>query len=404
MLTNTAVRFYTPSGEVCMEGGIYTREKCPKCGKSLKHIDGRKGCFCPTHPDIRASSFIVKFPGGIYQRHKSYEGAAQSLNYLRHEKGSRKSCFNPDDYRSVKPNSFSALKEKYLARKTDRVTYKKIERIINLASGYFGPMNVREITGADIEDYLYSIKGISEKTRSNHCTQLHNFWFWCLARGNIITLAEMPTFPKIDYELGYRKITTWEIQESVIAKVKEISYHINPKIWFGIDMLANYTSLRPDDLRRISEGSLDNNGWLTIHNPTKKKNKFKYIKLHPDHVEEWRNIQLKYPAMSGVPFFRHISGIGGSRPNEIFGDKYLYKYWDKGCKEVGLIGVPLYPGTKHTTATETAKYMGTDKAKNASGLTNKAFERYCQVENTDAFEVVTEIRKRKKGKIMAFKK
>lgn len=387
-----------------MEGGIYTREKCFKCGASLKHDGARKGCFCPNHPDVRATSFAVKFPGGIYQRFQSYEKAAQSLNYLRHEKGTRKSHFNPDDYRSAKPNSFGALKDLYLARKKNHASYKKIERYIDGASECFGlTRNVREVNGAEIEDYLFSISGISEKTRANHCAQLHNFWMWCLNRG-IITLAEMPAFPKIDYELGYRKITSWEIQEKVIAKVKEMSYHINPKIWLGIDMLATYTALRPDDLRRVYESSLDDNGWLTIQNPTKKKNKFKYIKLHPDHVEEWRAIHSKYPALPNVPFFRHVSGIGGSSPNEIYGDKYLYKYWNKACKEVGLEGVSLYPGTKHTTATETAKFMGTDKAKNASGLTNKAFERYCQVENTDAFEVVTKIREKKKSRVVPFKK
>jgi len=49
--------------------------------------------------------------------------------------------------------------------------------------------------------------------------------------------------------------------------------------------------------------------------------------------------------------------------------------------------------------------MGTDKARNASGLTNKAFDRYCQVENNDAFEVVTAIRKAKKrGAVIPLKR
>jgi hypothetical protein len=74
------------------------------------------------------------------------------------------------------------------------------------------------------------------------------------------------------------------------------------------------------------------------------------------------------------------------------------------CKQIGLEGVPLYPGTKHTTATETAKNLGSDRAKNASGLTNKAFERYCQVEDKDAYEVVTEIRKKKKGEVVPFRR
>ena len=74
----------------------------------------------------------------------------------------------------------------------------------------------------------------------------------------------------------------------------------------------------------------------------------------------------------------------------------VYKRQD----EIGLHGVPLYPGTKHTTATETAKLLGTEKALKASGLTNRAFERYCQVENNDTFEVVKEVRKTKKAKVI----
>lgn len=96
-----------------------------------------------------------------------------------------------------------------------------------------------------------------------------------MARGNIITLAEMPTFPEIGYTLGYRKITTWEVQASVLDKLKEIS---TPKVHLAIGMLCTYTALRPEDIRRITEGSLDDNGWLTITKPTKLKNKFKYKK------------------------------------------------------------------------------------------------------------------------------
>lgn len=227
---------------------------------------------------------------------------------------------------------------------------------------------------------------------------------WCLER-DVITLAEFPKFPKISYELGYRKITDWKTQETVISKVKKISLHINPKIWLAIDMLSTYTALRPDDLRRVYENSLDANGLLTIHNPTKRKNKFKTIRLLPEHVATWRDCQAKYPALPAAFFFRHTKGISGCTENERFGDKYLYKWWAKACDEVGLKGVPLYPGTKHTTATETAKLLGKEKALDASGLTNKAFERYCQVENSGAYDVVTAIRNAKKmGDVLPFHK
>lgn len=81
------------------------------------------------------------------------------------------------------------------------------------------------------------------------------------------------------------------------------------------------------------------------------------------------------------------------------------KWWERACKKIGLDGVSLYPGTKHTTATETAKLLGSDKALTASGLTNKAFDRYCQVENTGAFETVTAIMEKKKSaKIIPMKR
>lgn len=370
---------------VCMQGSIITRQKCFMCGKYLKHDEKRRGCSCPDHPDVAATRFIVRFPGGIYQNFKSYEAATQHLNYLRHEKNVRQGRFNPDDYRSVRPNSFAGLKDKYLARKKTLASYRKVEYSINLASTHFSLTNVREITGADIEDYLFSIPDISEKTRFNHCSYLRDFWKWCLSRG-VITMAEMPIFPKIDFTLGYRKIITWEIQGAVLDKVKEIG---SPKVFLALDMLSTYTKLRPDDLRRVTEGSLDNNGWLTIHNPTKIKNKFKYVHLHPDHVEAWRALQKQFPGLPDAPFFR------SAKTGKVFGKNHLYKWWIRACDLIGLQGVPLYPGTKHTTATETAKLMGADKARNASGLTNKAFDRYCQTEDDGAYEVVSAIRKQK---------
>jgi len=291
------------------------------------------------------------------------------------------------------------LAPKYLKTKEKLASYKKIEAVINHAADHFGLTNVRDISGGEISDYLYGLtkkngEPLSEKTRADRCSRLHDFWMWCKSRGKVIIWAEFPDFPKIDYELGYRKIITWEIQERVINKVKELSYSINPKIWLAVDMLATYTEIRPDDLRRVTEDSLQGE-WLTIHNPTKKRNQFKHVHLHEDHISEWKALQEKYPALPHVPFFRHIKGIGGATPNSVFGDKYLYKWWKKACDKIGLEGVDLYGGTKHTTATETAKHWGKDQARKATKLTNKASERYIQFDD-DNIEIVKAIRMKKK--------
>lgn len=390
-----------------MDGNISTRQKCVICGGKLTHDQRRRGCFCKKHPEVGATRFLVRFPGKIYLNFQDYTLAEQELNRLRYDKGNLGKNFNPDNYKGTRPNSFINLKDKYLRRKKHLASHRDIKRYIDRASDYFVLTSIRDITGADIEDYLYSIPNISEKTRANHCSQLHDFWQWCLKRGNIIALHEMPMFPEIDFELGRRKLTDWETQEKVIAKVKEMSERINPKIWFGIDMLATYTALRPDDLRRVTENSLDSTGLLIIHNPTKRKNKFKTVRLAKDHIKMWRQLQKQFSAMPDMPFFRHTTGINRVKADTPFGEKYFYKWWVKACEEIGLEGVPLYPGTKHTTATETARLLGTDKARTASGLTNKAFDRYCDVENSDAFEVVQAIRKKKKGapsKVVQIKK
>ena len=135
-----------------MVGGIYSREKCSVCGKTLK--DNGKGCSCPDHPLIRARTFIVKFPGGIYKTFVNYDAAEQEIDYLRHEKRVRKQNFNPDDYRSLRPNSFAMLAPKYLDTKRTMKSVGKMRHYINTASAHFGKINVRDISGGMIGDYL----------------------------------------------------------------------------------------------------------------------------------------------------------------------------------------------------------------------------------------------------------
>ena len=136
-------------------------------------------------------------------------------------------------------------------------------------------------------------------------------------------------------------------------------------------------------IRRVTE-ELDENGWLTVYNPTKRKNKFKYIRLHEDHIVMWEELQRQFPALPETPFFRHHGRVRGTtQTGIIFGEHYLRRWWLRACDEIGLKGVPLYPGTKHTTATETAKLMG------RTGIEDRADEQGIRAYNEQrAFEVV----------------
>jgi hypothetical protein len=93
----------------------------------------------------------------------------------------------------------------------------------------------------------------------------------------------------------------------------------------------------------------------------------------------------------GLPdlyFFRHPKGINGCKPGQKFGEKYLYKWWKRACKELGVEGIDLYGGTRHSTVTAMGQYLTPEQIKKGTGhTTNKAFERYFQSESRDAIQV-----------------
>jgi integrase len=395
---------FKQQGGVCMKGNITTRDRCFVCGSNLLHSDKRNGCFCPEHPQVGATTFVVRFGEDIYRRFKNYQQATQFLTGLRYKTG--EGSFDPNDYRNENPNGFSNLAERYLKKKEKRKSFSNIKHYIKVAQDHFGDTNVKYINSADIDEFLFNLPNISEKTRANYKSTLSDFWTQ-IKKWKIITLAQLPDFTEIeiDVELGYRKFTTWEEQGSILDKIKEMA--VNPKQWFGIELLSVYTKLRPQDLLKLNEGDIElDPGMLYIHYPTKKKNQLLTIRLAPEHVEMFRHFKQKYPALPNVKFFRHLPGVSGVANSAPFGEKYFYKAWIAACNELGIEGLDLYGGTRHTTTTEIAKLEGKDAAKRHSGhRTNKAFNRYCQMdekESSDMAQLV--IKRRTRTEVLEFKK
>ncbi|MBW1915967.1 MAG: hypothetical protein JRI86_13705 [Deltaproteobacteria bacterium] len=111
--------------------------------------------------------------------------------------------------------------------------------------------------------------------------------------------------------------------------------------------------------------------------------------------------------MPDIYLFRHIAGQNGLAERKYgskFGDNYLWKYWHKACKNLGINGVDLYGGTKHSTVTAAREYMTPEEIrKDLTGhRTNAAFDRYLQV---DAAKERTASQKiRSKGKVIKMDK
>ena len=154
-------------------------------------------------------------------------------------------------------------------------------------------------------------------------------------------------------------------------------------------MVRTHTNMRPGDLLRLTEVDINTDaGVILVWRPTKKKNQRKTVRMTPDETDLARELKRKYPALPNVKFFRHHGGIQSIRPGQPFGNKYLYKWWKRACAELGIQDLDLYGGTRHTTTTELAIRFGEEAAKDASEHeTNKAFERYCQMQGERAYDM-----------------
>ena len=182
---------------------------------------------------------------------------------------------------------------------------------------------------------------------------------------------------------------------------------MNLKIWIGIHWLSVYIAIRPGELRNLQEKHIDRElGLLIIPSPKEKRPKI--VPLLQDDVDLLASIPRGLPDLY---FFRHGEGISGATAGSRFGQRYLWKWWKKACSNLGIDGVDLYGGTRHSTATALGKMLTPEQIRQGTmHSTNKAFERYFQQQAEGArtvFQAVNDLqqtynkkRDGKKGKVL----
>jgi integrase len=191
-------------------------------------------------------------------------------------------------------------------------------------------------------------------------------------------INELPEFPEVSFELGWRRTVDKATQQAIIEEVKRICPNI--KVYLGIKWLATYFSVRPAEMIKIQEGEIDlSNGYLYFPHPKEKT--FKTVPILPEDIELIKLCGLSFP---GLRFFRHIDGIQGCKVNEPFGMKYFYKWWIRACNNLKIEGIDLYGGTRHSSVRALRQYRSPEEIKEAAmSKTNKAFERYLGQANDD---------------------
>jgi len=121
------------------------------------------------------------------------------------------------------------------------------------------------------------------------------------------------------------------------------------------------------------------NGYIFILHP--KTGEFKPVPILEEDIALVKSFPRAFPKLS---FFRHEGGVSGCRPGQAFGEKYFYKWWKRACDNLGIEGVDLYGGTRHSSAIALRKIFSPEQIKQGTmHSTNKAFERYFRIEGED---------------------
>jgi len=334
---------------------IRTKEKCPRCGRKFVHVEGL-GMVCLKCKTTPRRYYIDLYWQGkkvrIYsdksgQTLSSYEQAKRLASKIEYEIEHK--TFDPSKY--VKSDFQSFLFENYIQRWLDfsesrlKPSSFKSRKVLafKYLIPYFKSKDIRELRTADIQDFYSFLKkkNLSLKTIYNILAELKALLNFAKKREDI---EKVPVFPKVKVE---EKPIVWLTKEQQMNLLKAIPEKHRPIFIF----LFTY-GCRPGEARALKWDCIDFINKLIYIKRTfshrklveiPKEGKWKVFPLLP-HIEKL--FKHLYKNRTGVSEFVFVPGSGG----KWYGEKILPKLWKKACKDVGIDGVTLYEGVRHSFA------------------------------------------------------
>ena len=371
-----------------MFGRIYANTKCPKCGSTLKSIEPLgmtcKNTSCPkSGPTWYKDRCRVVFDNHSYWA-DTYREAYKLLSRLRSEVD--KGSYDRRDYLTRnRPLSFDKLAWAWVDAKAKDLkpdSVKPLRLAVRRAAEAWGERNIKTITYADVDDLLQSaaLRRLAPKSRKHTLDALKQLWAWAVDR---LDIPPMRKWPRLGYvEMAFRQTVDLETQEAIIQSIKE---HEPFRVWLCIKWLATYIAIRPGEMRSLTEGQVDRLvGRLILPHPKEKRAKI--IPLTHEDIELVRSLPLAFDQTAY--FFRHETGQKWR--GKPYGPECLGRAWSRACARLGVEGVPLYPGTKHSTACG-LRAVATPEEIKALTLhsTGAAFNRYFMTGGEDYRELAT---------------
>jgi hypothetical protein len=138
----------------------------------------------------------------------------------------------------------------------------------------------------------------------------------------------------------------------------------------------------------LKEGQVAENGMFIIPSPKEKDPKL--VPMLPEDIDLFKGLPRSFP---GMPVFRHEKGNGGAKPGARYGRFYFWKWWPRACKQLGIEGVDLYGGTRHSGATALGRFFSEEEIQKSGTFhkNNQGFARYFQANVTPTVKMAEKI-------------
>ena len=331
--------------------------------------------------EFRNGSYRVRFGRKISKRFGDDKAAAErfltGLRFKTDEHTLDARDYSKDNPLCIAKQSAAWLKTK---KESSASHYRNLERWMDKAIDAWKNANVKTIGYSEIQDLIDGLD-LSSKTKHDICDCYHQFFKWLNKREKI----PIPDFPEYKFTLGWREIIDLDTQAAIIEEVQKIAPF---RVWLGIKWLATYISIRPAEMRALRVRDVNINGVIVCRPQATKEKKPKLVPL----VEEDIAIVEALPAALPDAYFfcwdngKHVDAHA------------FYRWWKLACKNLGIEGVDLYGGTRHSSTTAMSAIFSPEELKKSGTMhgTNKAFERYCQKESAPSLNIYNVLANRKK--------
>jgi len=219
-------------------------------------------------------------------------------------------------------------------------------------AGFWAHRTLHEITAGNVDDFddWLAERGLSPKTRKNVLGVLRHFCRWLRRRGLV---DDVPDFPEIPQDEYVPTIISIETQDAILGEIPEDRRGA---------FLAARLGLRPGEVRALNvEDWHRHQGLLSVHRSAKgpnanapirgtKSRRARFVEVDPE-LRAWleEHVPPAVQLQGGRPLFRNPTARNRERR---WIANALREEWNRAARQLGLSGIRMYEGTKHSSATD----------------------------------------------------